>query len=97
MLKLYGFPVSNYTNMVELALLEKGLPFEYVLTFPEATPDFLARSPRGKVPFIETPRGFLNEASVMLDYLEDEGRGKSLLPAGVVAVSVTADFLLGAR
>jgi glutathione S-transferase len=50
MLKLYGFPVSNYTNMVELALLEKGLPFEYVLTFPEQTPEFLARSPRGKVP-----------------------------------------------
>jgi hypothetical protein len=26
MLKLYGFPVSNYTNMVELALLEKDCP-----------------------------------------------------------------------
>jgi len=38
MLKLYGFSVSNYTNMVELALLEKGLPFKYVLTFPEQTP-----------------------------------------------------------
>ncbi|MDN5401730.1 MAG: glutathione S-transferase, partial [Pseudomonas sp.] len=28
MLKLYGFSVSNYYNMVKLALLEKGLPFE---------------------------------------------------------------------
>lgn len=26
MLKLYGFSVSNYYNMVKLALLEKGLP-----------------------------------------------------------------------
>jgi len=80
MLKLYGFPVSNYTNMVELALLEKGLPFEYVLTFPEQTPEFLARSPRGKVPFLGTPQGFINEASVILDYLEDDGKGKRLLP-----------------
>ena len=81
MLKLYGFPVSNYTNMVELALLEKGLPHEYVLTFPEQTPGFLARSPRGKVPFLGTPQGDLNEASVILDYLEDTGQGRPLLPA----------------
>ena len=30
MLKLYGFAVSNYYNMVKLALLEKGLSFEEV-------------------------------------------------------------------
>ena len=30
MLKLYGFSVSNYYNMVKLALLEKGVPFEEV-------------------------------------------------------------------
>jgi glutathione S-transferase len=85
MFSLYGFPVSNYTNMVELALLEKGLPYEYVLTFPEPTPEFLARSPRGKVPFLGTPHGFLNEASVILDYLEDTGQGRPLLPADAYA------------
>lgn len=81
MLKLHGFPVSNYTNMVHLALLEKGLPFEYVLAYPDKTPEFLARSPRGKVPFVETPQGYLNETSVILDYLEDLGEGKPLLPS----------------
>ena len=30
MLKLNGFQVSNYTNMLHLALPEKGLPFEFV-------------------------------------------------------------------
>jgi glutathione S-transferase len=80
MLKLFGFPVSNYTNMVELALLEKGLPYEYVLTFPAQTPEFLAKSPRGKVPALGTPRGFISETSVILDYLEDSGQGTSLLP-----------------
>ena len=81
MLKLYGFPVSNYTNMVELALLEKGLPYEYVLTFPAQTAEFLAKSPRGKVPALGTPKGFISETNVILDYLEDSGEGKPLLPA----------------
>ena len=40
MFKLYGFAVSNYYNMVKLALLEKGLPFEEVLFFT------LARAPK---------------------------------------------------
>lgn len=81
MLKLHGFPVSNYTNMVAFALLEKGVPFEYVLTMPDQGAEFLARSPRGKVPFLETPQGFINEASVILEYLEDAGQGQPLLPA----------------
>ena len=80
MLKLHGFPVSNYANMVQFALLEKGIPFEYVLTYPDQSDAFLSRSPRGKVPVLETPAGFVNEASVILEYLEETGGGKPLLP-----------------
>jgi glutathione S-transferase len=78
--KLYGFPVSNYVNMVHLALLEKGMPFEYVLTFPDQSAAYLEKSPRGKVPVLGTPQGFINEASVILEYLEETGTGKPLLP-----------------
>mgnify|MGYP003489974969 FL=1 len=85
MLKLHGFPVSNYANMVQLALLEKGVPFEYVLTIPEQSEAVLARSPRGKVPFLETPEGFINESSAILDYLEERGEGTPLLPAAPFA------------
>ena len=46
MFKLYGFCVSNYYNMVKLALLEKGLPFEEVMFVPTQTPESLAISPR---------------------------------------------------
>jgi glutathione S-transferase len=80
MFKLYGFPASNYTNMVNLALLEKGVPFEYVLTYPGQGEALLAKSPRGKVPFLETPHGFINETSAILEYLEDQGAGTALLP-----------------
>jgi glutathione S-transferase len=81
MLKLHGFPVSNYANMVHFALLEKAIPFEYVLCYPQPSPELLARSPRGKVPFLETAEGCINETSVILEYLEEAfPEHKPLLP-----------------
>ncbi|MBB2494033.1 glutathione S-transferase family protein [Aquipseudomonas ullengensis] len=81
MLKLHGFAVSNYFNMVKLALLEKGLPFEIVTVHGGQTPEFLAISPRGKVPVLQTEQGFINETSAILEYLEERGEGRALLPS----------------
>ena len=66
MLKLYGFSVSNYNNMVKLALLEKGVPFEEVPFFAGQSPEALAISPRGKVPVLGVEQGYVNETSVIL-------------------------------
>ncbi|MEB3901429.1 glutathione S-transferase [Pseudomonas putida] len=93
MLKLHGFAVSNYYNMVKLALLEKGLPFEEVLLFPSQTPQSLAISPRGKVPVLETEHGFLSETSVILDYIEQTQGGKPLLPADAFAQAKVRELL----
>ncbi len=71
MFKLYGFAVSNYYNVVKTAMLEKGLEFEEVLVYPSADPDYLALSPMGKVPCLETEEGVVSESQVMLDYLEE--------------------------
>lgn len=81
MIKLYGFPLSNYFNMVKMALLEKSIAFEMVETRPSQEQDYLSKSPMGKVPCIETAQGFLSETSVIFDYLEDLGEGKPLYPA----------------
>lgn len=81
MLKLHGFAVSNYYNMIHLALLEKGLPFETVKVYASQDAAFLAISPRGKVPVLQTEHGYINETSVILDYLEELGEGRPLLPA----------------
>ncbi|AEV65681.1 glutathione S-transferase family protein [Pseudomonas ogarae] len=81
MLELYGFSVSNYYNMVKLALLEKGLPFEEVPFYPNKTPEAWAVSPRGKVPVLKTEQGFINETSVILEYIEQTQPGKALLPS----------------
>lgn len=80
MLKLYGFSVSNYYNMVKHALLEKGLPFEEVPFYPDQTPESLTISPRGKVPVLGVEQGFVNETSVILQYIEDTQSGPALLP-----------------
>lgn len=81
MIKLYGFSVSNYYNMVKLALLEKGLPFEEVPFYAGQTPEALAISPRGKVPVLQVEQGFINETSVILEYIEQSQKGKPLLPS----------------
>ena len=81
MFKLYGFPISNYYNMVKLALLEKGLEFEEVITRPSQEDDYLARSPMGKIPCLEVDEGPLIETGVILDFLEDVSSDISFYPA----------------
>ena len=81
MLKLYGFSVSNYYNMVKLALLEKGLTFEEVPFYAGTSPEALAISPRGKVPVLRVEQGFINETAVILEYIEQSQKGTPLLPS----------------
>lgn len=81
MLKVHGFAVSNYHNMVRMALMEKGAAFDVVDAFPAQDEVFLARSPMGKVPVLETPDGFIAETSVILEYIEELVPGPRLLPA----------------
>lgn len=80
MIKLYGFALSNYYNMVKMVLLEKGMEFEEVTVLPNQEGDYLALSPMGKVPCIETEQGFLTETEVIIDYLDSLGLGPSFYP-----------------
>ena len=82
MLRLYGFPFSNYHNLVKVVLLEKGLEFEEIVTYPPADDAYRARNPTGKYPCLETEEGtFLGESKVILNYLEDAYPDVPLLPA----------------
>lgn len=80
MLKLCGFATSNYYNKVKLALLEKGIAFEEQLVWADGSPELLARSPLGKIPFLETEQGTLCESQVILEYIESAYPQKPLLP-----------------
>lgn len=92
MLKLHGFPVSNYHNKVKLVLLEKGIAFEEVLTYPvygQAT----SSSPLGKVPYLETEQGSLCESQVLVEYLETAYPEHPLLPAEPFAAAKVRELV----
>jgi glutathione S-transferase len=82
MLKLCGFRISNYHNKVRIALLEKGVPFEEdPACAPSQKEEFLARTPIGKVPFLELDDGRrLSESEVIAEYLDEAFPQKPLLP-----------------
>jgi glutathione S-transferase len=71
MLKLYGFDVSNYYNMIKLAMAIKGIEYEAVTTYPNQTPEYLAICPTGKVPALQTADGVLIETNVIFEYLDE--------------------------
>jgi glutathione S-transferase len=84
MLKLYGFSSSNYYNVPKLALLEKNVAFDEVVSYtgvgPKYRPEYLDKSPLGKVPALETPEGFISESRAILEYIERAHPEHSLLP-----------------
>ncbi|MEX2480270.1 MAG: glutathione S-transferase [Gammaproteobacteria bacterium] len=87
MIKLHGFAVSNYYNMVKFALLEKGLEFAEVQAMPSQEADYKCKSPMGKVPCMETEQGCLSETNVMLDYIESLEPAPALVPADAFAAA----------
>jgi glutathione S-transferase len=81
MIKLCGFRISNYHNKVRIALLEKGVAFEEdEKVKPSQEGDYLAKSPMGKVPYLQVNGTRLRESSAILEYLEDAFPQRPLLP-----------------
>ncbi|RDE19659.1 glutathione S-transferase family protein [Motiliproteus coralliicola] len=69
-MKLYGFAISNFYNIVKLGLLEKQFEFEEIPTPPSNQAELLAHSPMGKIPFFQHGNCFLSESQAILFYLE---------------------------
>ncbi|WP_340680460.1 glutathione S-transferase [Paraglaciecola sp.] len=85
MISLYGFDVSNYYNMIKLALAYKEVDYNRVNIYPNQSPEFLALSPIGKVPMLETTEGCLCETSVILEYIDSQYPTPSLYPSDAFA------------
>lgn len=80
-LRLHGYPVSNYFNIVRAALIEKGLPHEIVPTRAGRDEAFLAMNPMGKIPVLESPDGWIAETVAIVEYLDDRYPERLLRPA----------------
>jgi glutathione S-transferase len=71
--------------MVKQCLIEKGIEFEQTAARPSKEDEFLAMSPMGKVPCLETPDGFLTETAVILDYLDEFQPSPPMYPSNPFA------------
>lgn len=80
MLKLHGSPISNFYCIAKQALQEKSIPFEEVHVMATQESVFLAISPMGKIPALETEHGYLTETNVILEYIEELYPASPLYP-----------------
>jgi glutathione S-transferase len=89
MMKLYSGALSLFSRKVEIALREKGLPFERIQVpfsqtrgYSPKHPDVLAANPKGQVPVLVDGDLTLYDSTVILEYLEDAHPEPALLPQG---------------
>src|SRR5262245_65123961 len=107
MITLYSGPLSLFSRKVEIALHEKGLPFERVqVRFSQAKgyapkhPAVLAANPKGQVPVLVDGDLTLFDSTLIFEYLEDAYPVPPLYPAGAAAraccrrLELTADEIL---
>lgn len=91
-MRLYSGPLSLFSRKVEIALYEKGLPFERItVPFTQSAgyapkhPEVLAANPKGQVPVLVDGELTLFDSTVIFEYLEDAHPTPPLYPIGAAA------------
>ncbi len=87
-MKLYSGPLSLFSRKVEIALHEKGLPFERVMVpftqtvgYSPKNTDVLRINPKGQVPVLVDGDLSLYDSTVIIEYLDDAYPQSPLFPA----------------
>ena len=87
-MKLYSGPLSLFSRKVEIALREKGLPFDrLIVAFSQESgycpkhPEVLAVNPKGQVPVLVDGELSLYDSTIILEYLEDAYPRPPLYPS----------------
>ena len=81
-MKVFGALLSPFVRKVCVALTEKGMDYELVLSSPGSPdPDFVAASPFGKIPAIRDGDYTLADSTAIVTYLEAKQPSPALLPA----------------
>lgn len=93
MIRLCGARPSNYYSMAKMCLLEKGVPFDEVRIAPSQDADFRARSPMGKIPYLETADGFLSETLAIAEWLDATYPQNPLIPVAPFARAKTIELI----
>ena len=86
-MKLFTGPLSLFARKAEIALLEKGRPFERVMVpfsqtkgYNPKHPEVLAANPKGQVPVLVDGDLAVFDSTVIFEYLEDAYPKPALYP-----------------
>src|SRR3979409_303852 len=86
-MKLYSGPLSLFARKVEIALGEKGLPYERVMVpvtqavgHSRTHPEVLAANPKAQVPVLVDGDLTLFDSTVIAEYLEEAYPDRPLFP-----------------
>ncbi|KAF9037606.1 glutathione S-transferase [Panaeolus papilionaceus] len=75
-LKLYGQPLSTATRLAAVALVEKQVPFEFVVVdttkLEHKTPEYLKIHPFGQIPYIDDDGFVLYESRAIARYIAEK-------------------------
>jgi glutathione S-transferase len=87
LMKLFTGPLSLFARKAEIALLEKGRPFERVMVpfsqtggYNPKHPEVLAANPKGQVPVLQDGDLAVFDSTVIFEYLEDAYPQPALYP-----------------
>lgn len=84
-MRLHYHPLSSYSRKAAIGIALRGDDVEYVVVDALAgalkAPAFLALSPFGRMPVLETEAGGIYESTSILEFLEERGP-RRLLPPG---------------
>jgi glutathione S-transferase len=95
MITLCGFAVSNYYNVVKMALLEKEAPFAEELVMTSSKDEaVLNASPLAKIPFIKTPQGSMCESKAILEYIEAAYPAPALFPSDPFSAGKVRELMI---
>ena len=96
---LYGHWICPFATRVQFALHERGIPYELVDVPPsgvrsrdfEFPPEFVEHSPRLEIPMVRVGDRYLADSIPVLEWLEVEIAGRSLLPGDDEARSMVRE------
>ena len=83
---IHGTVVSPFVRKVFVALEEKGIAYEKVDARPfPRTEELFAKSPLGKIPFMEVEGTYIPDSSVICQYLERTHPSPALYPSAALS------------
>ena len=81
MLRLYHLPLSPFCRKVRLVLAEKKVEVELIEErYWEQSPEFLKKSPSGKIPILQLNGKLLTESTPICEFLEELYPEPKLMP-----------------